>query len=169
MDFTPRGPLAVGMTGTLTRKVAGRRMTSGWTILELEPGTRFAMKVTGAGYELIETITLEATAGGTRATTVDDYRHTSLGGRLLIAVSGPFIRRDLRERYKRLTALVEGDGSFSASDSKRAASAILYPQNHNDGSYRRFAALSPSLAPCRPVAAVLRGPRGSPATRCTAA
>jgi hypothetical protein len=102
------------MTGTLTRKVAGRRMTDGWTILELEPGTRFAMKVTGAGYELIETITLEATAGGTRATTVDTYRHTSLGGRLFIAVSGPFIRRDLRERYKRLTALVEGDGSFSS-------------------------------------------------------
>ena len=113
VDFTPRGPLAVGMTGTLTRKVAGRRITDGWTILELEPGTRFAMKVTGAGYELIETITLEATAGGTRATTVDTYRHTSLGGRLLIAVSGPFIRRDLRKRYKRLTALVEGDGSFS--------------------------------------------------------
>ena len=113
VDFTPRGPLAVGMTGTLTRKVAGRRITDGWTILELEPGTRFAMRVTGAGYELIETITLEATAGGTRATTVDAYRHTSLGGRLLIAVSGPFIRRDLRERYKRLTALVEGDGSFS--------------------------------------------------------
>ena len=115
VDFTPRGPLAVGMTGTMTRKAAGRRMTSGWTILELEPGTRFAMKVTGAGYELIETITLEATSGGTRATTVDVYRYTSLGGRLLIAVSGPFIRRDLRERYKRLTALVEGDGSFSGA------------------------------------------------------
>ena len=113
VDFAPRGPLAVGMTGTMTRKVAGRRITDGWTVLELEPGTRFALRVTGAGYELIETITLEATAGGTRATTVDTYRHTSLGGRLLIAVSGPFIRRDLRERYKRLKALLEGDGSFS--------------------------------------------------------
>ena len=107
VDFAPRCPLAVVMTGTLTRKVAGRRITDGWTILELEPGRRFAMKVTGAGYELIETIMLEATAGGTRATTVDTYRHTSLGGRLFIAVSGPFIRRDLRERYKRLTALLE--------------------------------------------------------------
>ena len=107
LDITPRGPLAVGMTGTMTRKVAGRRITNGWTVLELEPGTRFAMRVTGAGYELIETITLEATAGGTRATTEDIYRHTSLGGRLLIAVSGPFIRRDLRERYKRLRALLE--------------------------------------------------------------
>ncbi len=107
VDFAPRGPLAVGMTGTMTRKVAGRRITDGWTVLELEPGTRFAMRVTGAGYELIETITLEATAGGTRATTVDTYRHTSLGGRLLIAVSGPFIRRDLRERHKRLKALLE--------------------------------------------------------------
>ena len=43
VDFTPRGPLTVGMTGTLTRKVAGRRITDGWTILELEPWTRFAM------------------------------------------------------------------------------------------------------------------------------
>ena len=80
VDFTPRGPLAVGMTGTMTRKAAGRRMTSGWTILELEPGTRFAMKVTGAGYELIETITLEATAGGTRATT-DGCLPTYVAGR----------------------------------------------------------------------------------------
>ena len=63
VDFTPRGPLAVGMTGTMTRKAAGRRITDGWTILELEPGTRFAMKVTGAGYELIETIDARSDSG----------------------------------------------------------------------------------------------------------
>ena len=38
VDFTPRGPLAVGMTGTLTRKVAGRRITDSWTILSWSPG-----------------------------------------------------------------------------------------------------------------------------------
>ena len=114
LDITPRGPLTAGMTGTMTRRVAGRRVTNGWTVLDLEPGTRVGMRLTGAGYELIETTTLEATSGGTRVTTVDSLRPTSVGGRLFVAVSGPFIRRDLRERYTRLAALVEGDGSFSS-------------------------------------------------------
>ena len=83
------------------------------------------MKVTGAGYELIETITLEATASGTRATTVDTYRHTSLGGRLLIAVSGPFIRCYLRERYKRLTALVESRERLPPTPARLVDGAIL--------------------------------------------
>ena len=93
LDITPRGEVAVGMTGTMTRRVAGMRVTNGWTILDLEPGTRVGMRLTGAGYELIETTTLEATPGGTRATIVDNLRPTSVGGRLFVAVSGPFIRR----------------------------------------------------------------------------
>ncbi len=112
MDVTPRGSLAVGMSGTMTRRVAGRRVTNGWIVLELEPGRRVGMRLTGAGYELIEETTLEGTSGGTRATTADTLRHTSVGGRLLVAVSGPFIRRDLRKRNKRLKALLEDDGSL---------------------------------------------------------
>ena len=38
LDITPRGSLVVGMTGSMTRRVAGRRVTNGWTVLELKPG-----------------------------------------------------------------------------------------------------------------------------------
>ena len=60
LDITPRGPVVAGMAGTMTRRVAGRRVTNGWTVMELEPGKGVGMRLTGAGYELIETTTLEA-------------------------------------------------------------------------------------------------------------
>ena len=107
LEITPRGSVAVGMSGTMRRRVAGMRVTNGWTVTELEPGARVGMRLTGAGYELIETTTLEATAGRTRATIVDTLRPTSLGGRLFVAVLGPFIRRDLRARSERLKVLLE--------------------------------------------------------------
>ena len=107
LEITPRGSVAVGMSGTMRRRVAGMRVTNGWTVTELEPGARVGMRLTGVGYELIETTTLEAITGGTRATIEDTLRPTSLGGRLFVAVSGPFIRRDLHARSDRLKALLE--------------------------------------------------------------
>jgi hypothetical protein len=65
------------------------------------------MRITGPGYELTETTTLEATTDGTRTTIVDVLQPTSLGGRLFVALSGPFIRRDLRARSERLRSLLE--------------------------------------------------------------
>jgi hypothetical protein len=107
LEITPRGSVAVGMSGTMRRRVAGRRVTNGWTVTELEPGARVGMRLTGAGYELIETTTLEATAGGTRAMIIDTLRPTSLTGRVFVTVSGPFIRRDLRAQSERLKVLLE--------------------------------------------------------------
>ena len=113
LDVTPRGSVAVGMAGTMTRRVAGRTVTDSWTVTELEPVTRVGMRLTGAGYQVVETIVLEGTAAGTHATIVDTLRHTSAGGRLLVALSGPFVRRDLRTRFGRLKALLESTPATS--------------------------------------------------------
>ena len=107
MDITPRGAVHEGMTGTITRRVAGMRVRDGFLVTELEPETKMSMRLTGAGYALTETTTLEATPDGTRVTTVDVFEPTSLAGRLFVAVSGPFIRRDLKARSERLRSLLE--------------------------------------------------------------
>ena len=107
LEISPRGPVSTGMTGTMTRRVAGLRVTNGFTVTELAPDARLGMRITGAGYALTETISLEAMPDGTRATVVDVLEPTSLGGRLFVALSGGFIRRDLRVRFERLKSALE--------------------------------------------------------------
>jgi len=114
LDISPRGPVSKGMTGTMTRRVAGMRVTNGFTITELDPDSRLAMRLTGAGYALTETISLEATPAGTHATVVDVLEATSTGGRLFVALSGPFIRRDLHVRFERLKSALEPVGDEAA-------------------------------------------------------
>ena len=109
VDITPRGEVHMGMTGTITRRVNGLRVKNGWLVTELDPSARLGMRIKGPGYELTETTTLEATPDGTRATIVDVLQPTSLGGRLFVALSGPFIWRDLRARSERLRSLLEAD------------------------------------------------------------
>jgi hypothetical protein len=65
LGIDPRGDVHVGMAGTITRRVAGRRVRNGFVVTELEPDTRMGMRLTGAGYVLTETTTLEATPDGT--------------------------------------------------------------------------------------------------------
>ena len=91
LDISPRGLVSKGMTGTMTRRVAGMRVTDGFTVTELDPDSRLEMRLTGAGYAVTETISLEATPDGTRATVVDVVEPTSTFGRLFVALSGPFI------------------------------------------------------------------------------
>jgi hypothetical protein len=67
------------------------------------------MRIAGPGYELTETTTLRLAPGGTRATIVDELEPTSLFGRVFVAMSGGFIRRDLRARSERLRSLLDGD------------------------------------------------------------
>jgi len=109
VDITPRGEVHTGMTGTITRRVIGLRVKNGWLVTELDPSARLGMRITGPGYALTETTTLESTPDGTRATVVDVLEPTSIGGRLLVAISGPFIRRDLRARTGRLKSPLEAD------------------------------------------------------------
>jgi hypothetical protein len=47
-------------------------------------------------------------------TIVDVLEPTSLGGRLFVAVSGPFVRRDLKTRFERLRSLLEAAPATSS-------------------------------------------------------
>jgi hypothetical protein len=113
VDLQPRARLALGAMGTMTRRVGGMRVTTAWEVTGLDPGSRLAMCITGRGYRLTETITLAAEGAGTLVTVVDDLLPTSLAGRAFVAISGPFIRRDLRDRTARLTTLL---GSSASSE-----------------------------------------------------
>ena len=108
LEVTPRAPVTQGMSGTMLRRVSGLPVTNGWTVTHLEPATRLGMRVTGMGYALTETTSLEATNGGTRATIVDILEPTSLPGKLFVALSGGFVRRDLHARAARLQAAIAG-------------------------------------------------------------
>lgn len=110
LDVTPRGEVHEGMTGTVTRRVGGRRVKNGFLITALVPDSLVSMRITGPGYALTETTTLEAASEGTRVSIVDVLEPTSLGGRVFVAVSGPFIRRDLKARSERLRSLL-GDAA----------------------------------------------------------
>jgi hypothetical protein len=114
----PRGTIAEGTSGTVTRRVSGMKVTTAWTITELDEPTRLAMRIVGRGYVLTDTTTLEATAEGTRATIVDELEPTARAGRLFVALSGPFIRRDLDTRASRLTSLLESEGDVSLAHRK---------------------------------------------------
>ena len=69
------------------------------------------MRLTGAGYELIEATTLQAKSGGTRATIVDTLRSYVA----VCRVSRRF-RRDLRERRR---------SPLEASESAARRAAVL--------------------------------------------
>ena len=111
VDLSPTGTLAIGKAGTMTRRVSGLRVTTRWTVVEFQPDARLTIQDVGKGYALTEDMTLEDVSGGTRLHVVDTLLPTSLPGRLFVAMSGPFIRRDLRDRATRLTALLESGAS----------------------------------------------------------
>ena len=65
------------------------------------------VEIHGSGYGMTEAATLGPIADRTRATFVETVWPTSLAGRLLVALSGGVIRRDLRPRSERLRAVLE--------------------------------------------------------------
>lgn len=79
-----------------------------WTVTTFEPPHRLVVEITGPGYGMTEEAALEATAGGTSARFVDRVWPTSLPGRVMVALSGGIMRRDLRARADRLRRLLEG-------------------------------------------------------------
>jgi hypothetical protein len=68
------------------------------------------VEIAGMGYGMTEAADLEASATGTRARFVDRVWPTSIAGRVLVALSGGIMRRDLRARAARLKAALE-DGA----------------------------------------------------------
>ena len=79
-----------------------------WRVTGFEPPGSLEVEIAGMGYGMTEAADLEATETGTRARFVDRVWPTSLAGRVLVALSGGIMRRDLRARAARLKALLEG-------------------------------------------------------------
>jgi hypothetical protein len=77
-------------------------------VTRFEAPTGLEVAISGMGYAMTEAAELDATPTGTRARFVDRVWPTTLPGRLLVALSGGIMRRDLRARAARLKALLEG-------------------------------------------------------------
>ena len=110
LEYSPSGRLAEGMTGRFLHRRGGLPARSTWRVAELRAPHRLAVEIRGMGYGMTEEANLEATASGTRLRFVDRVWPTSIPGRLLVALSGGIMRRDLRARAARLKTLLE-DGS----------------------------------------------------------
>src|SRR5262245_31599032 len=98
ISYTPEGVMRVGLNGTFVHRRGGMTARSTWVVEELERPVRLRVAIRGMGYAMEETATLVATDQGTRATFVDTVRPTSVAGRLLVAMSGGIMRRDLDNR-----------------------------------------------------------------------
>jgi polyketide cyclase/dehydrase/lipid transport protein len=108
VDVTPSRPLVPGSSGTMRRRV-GPDLTvkTAWENTEFVPGARLENLIKGFGYELRETVVLEAAPIGTQMTVVDTLTPTSLVGRAFVAMSRTFIERDLHSRFAKLKLLLE--------------------------------------------------------------
>lgn len=109
IDHGPSGPLAAGGEGWFKHRRGGMTARTTWRVTEFAPPALLEVTIRGAGYEMTERANLEATATGTRATFVDRVWPTSFAGRVLVALSGGIMRRDLQARAARLKALLEGN------------------------------------------------------------
>jgi len=109
IECQPTGRLAGGLSGTFAHRRGGMTARTTWRVTEFVPPTLLEVAIRGAGYEMTERANLEATGSGTRATFVDRVWPTSLAGRVLVALSGGIMRRDLRARAGRLKAILEDE------------------------------------------------------------
>lgn len=106
VDYAPTGPLRAGVQGRFAHRRGWMVARTTWTVTQLDPPRSLVVEVHGAGYAMTEAATLEPEAGGTRATFVERVWPTSRAGRLLVALSGGVMRRDLRARAARLKELL---------------------------------------------------------------
>lgn len=111
IDYGPLGPIAAGGAGWFKHRRGGMTARTTWAVTAFEEARRLEVAISGMGYAMTESAALEATATGTRARFVDRVWPTSLPGRLLVALSGGIMRRDLRARSARLKALLEAPRS----------------------------------------------------------
>ena len=95
------------MTGRFLHRRIGLPARSTWHVTELDAPRRLRVEIRGMGYGMTEEADLEATPSGTRVRFVDRVWPTSLAGRVMVALSGGIIRRDLRARADRLKAVLE--------------------------------------------------------------
>lgn len=114
MSFDPPGRMRVGEGGTFVHWRSGFTARSTWELRELDRPTRIRVTVRGTGYVLDETATLASAATGTHASFLVTVHATSLAGRIMVALSGRIIRRDLERRAERLRAVLESPDLASA-------------------------------------------------------
>jgi Polyketide cyclase / dehydrase and lipid transport len=107
VDYGPPGPLREGATGWFRNRRGGVTARTTFRVTDFERPNRLEVAISGMGYAMTESAALEPTAAGTRARFVDRVWPTSLPGRILVALSGGIMRRDLRARAARLKALLE--------------------------------------------------------------
>jgi hypothetical protein len=76
-------------------------------VTALDAPSRLVVELRGMGYQMTEAIELESSPLGTRARFVERVWPTSLAGRLMVALSGGVMRRDLAKRRALLKTVVE--------------------------------------------------------------
>jgi uncharacterized protein YndB with AHSA1/START domain len=107
-DYGPKGALTQGSEGWFKHRRGAMTATTTFRVTEFDAPRRLEVAISGMGYAMTEAAELEATTTGTRARFVDRVWPTTLPGRLLVALSGGIMRRDLRARAGRLKAILEG-------------------------------------------------------------
>ena len=113
VEFEPQGRFTVGMKGRFLHRRSGLPARSTWRVTALDAPRRISVEMQGMGYAMTEEVDLEPSGTGTRARFVDRVWPTSLPGRLMVALSGGIMRRDLRARADRLKAVLEGPVGLS--------------------------------------------------------
>ncbi|MBI3751151.1 MAG: SRPBCC family protein [Chloroflexi bacterium] len=108
IDYSPRAQMELGMEGTMRNRRGGMTAATTWRVATLEPGTRIEMEIRGIAYRMTELVTLrDASEGhGTEMQVLDQLWGTSFPGRLFVAASRGFIRRDLIARGAALQAVL---------------------------------------------------------------
>lgn len=107
VDYGPPDDLHAGSTGWFRHRRGGMTANTTFTVTAFDAPRHLTVAIAGMGYEMTEAATLVSTPSGTRATFVDRVWPTSLAGRLLVALSGGIMRRDLAKRAALLAAALE--------------------------------------------------------------
>jgi hypothetical protein len=107
IDHGPPGPLIAGSEGWFRHRRGGMTAKTTFRVTDFDSPRRLEVAISGMGYAMTEAAELKAIPTGTRARFVDRVWPTTLPGRLLVALSGGIMRRDLRARAARLKALLE--------------------------------------------------------------
>jgi len=107
VDHGPPGSLTARSEGWFRHRRGGMTARTTYRVTAFESPGRLEVAIFGMGYAMTESAELEAIPTGTRARFIDRVWPTNLPGRLLVALSGGIMRRDLRDRAARLKAFLE--------------------------------------------------------------
>ena len=107
VEVEPEGPLAPGMTGRFLHRRAGLPARTTWQVLTFTPPSRLVVELHGMGYAMTESVDIEGSLLRTHVRFTERVWSTSFAGRLLVALSGGVMRRDLRTRAGLLKLVLE--------------------------------------------------------------